>query len=144
MHSSRVDLGPYPRQKLDKIRSEHDNMLLAMLMEDYIAYMDNLAQQTNIMDKRFYVVIPYFPTVDTQKQCKQKSKSFFGNAFGKKEQLVTINEAELEAAKTELRNRVQSALNGLYSVACGIAAGHKNLLSCTTIHITRHCNTPTA
>lgn len=116
VHSSRVDLGPY-LDKLDKIRSEHDNMLLAMLMEDYIAYMDNLAQQTNIMDKRFYVVIPYFPTVDTQKAV-QASKSFFGNAFGKKEQLVTINEAELEAAKTELRNRVQSVLNGL--LQCGV------------------------
>ncbi len=116
VHSSRVDLGPY-LEKLDKIRSEHDNMLLALLMEDYIVYMDNLAQQTNIMDKRFYVVIPYFPTIDTQKAV-QASKSFFGNAFGKKEQLVTINEAELEAAKTELRNRVQSVLNGL--LQCGV------------------------
>lgn len=116
VHSSKVDLGPY-LDKLDKIRSEHDNMLLALLMEDYIVYMDNLAQQTNIMDKRFYVIIPYFPTVDTQKAV-QASKSFFGNAFGKKEQLVTINEAELEAAKTELRNRVQSVLNGL--LQCGV------------------------
>jgi hypothetical protein len=116
VHSSRVDLGPY-LDKLDKIRAEHDNMLLALLMEDYIVFMDNLAQQTNIMDKKFYVVIPYFPTIDTQKAV-QASKSFFGNAFGKKEQTVTINEAELEAAKTELRNRVQLVLSGL--MQCGV------------------------
>jgi hypothetical protein len=31
---------------------------------------------------------------------------------------VTINEADLEAAKTELRNRVQAVLNGL--LQCGV------------------------
>lgn len=117
--SQKVDLGPYI-EKLDKIRSEHDNMLLALLMEDYIAFMSDLSTQTNIMDKRFYVVIPYIPTVDAQKAV-EASKNFVSNLFGsfsKKEQHVTINEADLEAAKTELRNRVQAALNGL--LQCGI------------------------
>lgn len=116
VRSNRVDLGPY-LDKLDKIRAEHDNMLLALLMEDYIAFMADLAAQTNIMDKKFYLVIPFFPTLDTQKAVTA-SKSFFSNAFGKKEQVVTINEAELEAAKTELRNRVQAVLNGL--LQCGV------------------------
>src|SRR5690242_13079078 len=53
VRSQKVDLQPYIA-KLDKIRSEHDNMLLAMLMEDYIQYIDQLSQQTNIMDKKFY------------------------------------------------------------------------------------------
>lgn len=117
--SQKVDLGPYI-EKLDKIRSEHDNMLLALLMEDYIAFMSDLATQTNIMDKKFYVVIPYFPIVDSQKAV-EASKNFVGTLFGvfsKKEQHVTINEAELEAAKTELRNRVQAALGGL--LQCGV------------------------
>ena len=90
-------------------------MLLAMLMEDYINYIDQLSQQTNIMDKRFYVVVPYFPTVDVQKAFSQ-SKGFVTGLMGlfnNKEQHVTINEAELEKAKTELRNRVQAVLQGL-------------------------------
>ena len=66
IRSQKVDLGPYI-QKLDKIRSEHDNMLLAVLMDDYINYMDTISQQVNIMDKKFYVVIPYYPVVDVQK-----------------------------------------------------------------------------
>lgn len=114
IRSQKVDLGPYI-QKLDKIRSEHDNMLLALLMEDYINFMADIAQQTNIMDKKFYLVIPFFPTVDAQKAI-QASKSFVSNLTGifqNREQHVTINEAELEAAKTELRNRVQAVLAGL-------------------------------
>ena len=119
LRSQRVDLQPYI-EKLDKIRTEHDNMLLALLMEDYIMYIDQLSQQTNIMDKKFYVVIPYFPTVDVQKALTQ-SKNFFSGLsgiFNSKEQHVTINEADLEKAKTELRNRVQSVLSGL--MQCGI------------------------
>src|SRR5512133_3040239 len=108
IRSQKVDLQPYIT-KLVKIRSEHDNMLLAMLMDDYIGYIGQLSQQTNIMDKKFYVVIPYFPHVDVQKAITQ-SKTFFTGLFGLfkgKEEHVVIDEASLEKAKTELRNRVQ-------------------------------------
>lgn len=114
IRSNRVDLQPYI-EKLDKIRTEHDNMLLALLMEDYINYIDALSQQTNIMDKKFYIVVPYFPVTDVQKALTQ-SKNFFsglGQMFNSKEQHVVINEAELEQAKAELRNRVQAVLAGL-------------------------------
>ena len=114
IRSQKVDLQPY-LEKLDKIRSEHDNMLLALLMEDYINYMTQLSQQTNIMDKKFYIVIPYFPHTDVQKAITQ-SKNFFTGLvalFDKKESHVVINEAELEKAKTELRNRVQAVLGGM-------------------------------
>lgn len=114
IRSQKVDLQPYIT-KLDKIRTEHDNMLLAMLMEDYISYIDQLSQQTNIMDKKFYVVVPFYPHVDVQKAITQ-SKNFvtgFVDLFSRREQHVVINEADLEKAKTELRNRVQAVLQGL-------------------------------
>lgn len=114
IRSQKIDLQPYV-EKLAKIRSEHDNMLLAMLMEDYIDYIDQLSQQTNIMDKKFYIVIPYFPHVDVQKAITQ-SKNFitgFTALFNSKEQHVVINEDDLAKAKTELRNRVQAVLQGL-------------------------------
>lgn len=119
IRSQRVDLQPYI-EKLDKIRTEHDNMLLALLMEDYIGYIDALSQQTNIMDKRFYVVVPYFPQLEVQKAITQSKNFFSGVAglFNQKEQHVVINEADLEKAKTELRNRVQSTLSGL--MQCGV------------------------
>lgn len=119
VRSQKVDMRPYI-EKLDKIRSEHDNMLLALLMEDYIAFIDNLSLQTNIMDKKFYVVIPYFQEL-TAKSAVAASKGLLDgltNIFKPKEQHVVVNEAVLEAAKTELRNRVQAVLAGLQQ--CGI------------------------
>jgi hypothetical protein len=118
--SQKIDLQPYI-DKLDKIRTEHDNMLLALLMDDYLSYIDALSQQTNIMDKKFYVVIPFFPVIDTANKAVAQSKNFltgFTELFNKNEQHVTINENDLENAKTELRNRVQAVLSGL--LQCGI------------------------
>ena len=113
IRSQKVDLGPYI-QKLDKLHNEQDNMLLAYLMDDYIGYIQALAQETNIMDKQFYIVIPYFPEATTQRAA-QASKGLINKLLGggKRKQVITINEAELEAAKTELKNRVQSVLSSL-------------------------------
>jgi len=120
VRSQKIDLAPYI-EKLDKIRTEHDNMLLALLMEDYINFMDQLSQQTNIMDKKFYVIIPYFPVVDMQKPLDASKGLLTGITamFSNKPQnQVTINETDLVKAKDELRNRVQAVLGGL--MQCGI------------------------
>ncbi len=120
VRSQKVDLRPY-LEKLDKIRTEHDNMLLALLMEDYIEYLAAIAQQTNIMDKRFYIVIPYPDPEETLKNMVKQSTSFFTgfmDMFNKTETHVVINESVLENAKTELRNRVQAVLQGL--LQCGV------------------------
>ncbi len=116
VRSQKVDIRPYI-EKLDKIRSEHDNMLLALLMEDYINFMSMLAQETNIMDKKFYVVVPYFKSMDGQAILDQ-GKGFMQNFFGKKDEKVTINEQDLEQAKGELKNRIQSVMAGLQQ--CGV------------------------
>jgi type IV secretory pathway VirB4 component len=114
IRSQKVDLQPYI-EKLDKIRTEHDNMLLALLMDDYIGYIDALSQQTNIMDKKFYIVVPYFPHAEDTRALAQ-SKNFFSGVstlFKHQDQHIVINEVDLEKAKAELRNRVQSVLSGL-------------------------------
>ena len=120
IRSQKVDMRPYI-EKLDKIRTEHDNMLLALLMDDYLGFIENLVANTNIMDKKFYVVIPYYPQVNVTSAIKS-SKSFFANIknsiAGEKDEHVIVDEATLNAAKDELRNRVQAVLAGLQD--CGV------------------------
>lgn len=121
VRSQKIDMRPY-LEKLDKIRARQDNMLLGLLMEDYIAFLADIAQQTNIMDKKFYVVIQYPDTSsDIRSSLKQSTGFFTGLAdlFGpKSNQRVVIDEASLEKAKTELRNRVQAVMQGL--LQCGV------------------------
>ncbi len=116
VRSTRVDLGPY-LEKLGKIKSEHENMLLALLMEDYIEYIAALTEQVNIMDKRFYIVIPFYPTVEMG-NIKGQGKKALGSLFGgnKSRTQIIVNEVDLEKAKTELRNRVQAVLAGLAQI----------------------------
>ena len=121
IRSQKVDLRPY-LDKLDKIRTEQDNMLLGLLMEDYIIFLADIAQQTNIMDKKFYVVIQYPDPDEDIKSALKQSKGFFGGMgeLLKPNKLpqITIDEASLEKAKTELRNRVQAVMQGLQQ--CGV------------------------
>jgi type IV secretory pathway VirB4 component len=121
VRSQKVDLQPYI-ERLDKIRTEHDNMLLAMLMEDYLIYIDQLARQTNIMDKKFYIIIPFFPHPESAKKAvAADSKNFItglASMFNTSETHVVVNEVDLENAKSELRNRVQAVLSGL--AQCGV------------------------
>lgn len=121
IRSQKVDLRPY-LERIDKIRTEQDNMLLGLLMEDYIAFLADISQQTNIMDKKFYLVIKYPDAeVDVRRALKQSTSFFTGLAgiFGSgKSDHVTIDENTLEKAKTELRHRVQAAMQGL--AQCGV------------------------
>jgi type IV secretory pathway VirB4 component len=121
IRSQKIDLAPY-LDKLDKIRSEQDNMLLGLLMEDYVAFLSDISQQTNIMDKKFYVVIQYPDLDENLKSAIKQSTGFFGGLASmltpNKQRPVTIDEALLENAKTELKNRVQSVMQGLQQ--CGV------------------------
>lgn len=121
MRSQKVDMRPY-LEKLDKVRTEQDNMLLGLLMEDYISFLSDIVQQTNIMDKKFYLTIKYPDNeVDVRKALKQSTSFFTGLAdlFGSgKAPHINIDEASLEKAKTELRNRVQAVMQGLSE--CGV------------------------
>ncbi len=119
IRSERIDIRPYI-ERLDKIRSEHDNMLLAMLMEDYLGFITEVSMQTNIMDKRFYMIIPFYAKVDVKKAITQSKNFFTGltGMFNKKESHVVVNEQDLESAKNELRNRIQAVLAGLQQ--CGV------------------------
>jgi hypothetical protein len=116
IRSQKVDLRPY-LERLDKIRSQQDNMLLALLTQDYVDFLADIASQTNIMDKKFYVVISYpDPDEDMRSAVKQSTGFFTGmvELFSKnKTPHVVIDEAVLENAKDQLRNRVQAVMQGL-------------------------------
>jgi hypothetical protein len=120
IHSVQVNLSSYI-ERLDQLKTQQDNMLLAMLMDDYINFIDQISSQSNIMDKDFYVVIPFFPGPEMKKNITTGTRNFltgFSDLFGSKEKHVTINEADLEHAKNELRNRVQATIQGLQQ--CGV------------------------
>ncbi len=116
IRSQRVDIGPYI-DRLATIRRSQDNMLLNVLMDDYINFIDVLSQEANIMDKSFFVVIPYFPAGDLNNVVEQ-GKGFFGKIFAPKKAVTAtkIDKVSYEKAKDEIKNRVDSVTSGLFQL----------------------------
>lgn len=115
IRSQRVDIGPYI-DRLVEIRRNQDNMLLNVLMDDYINFIDILSQEANIMDKTFFIAIPYYPQGDVANLVEQ-GKGFFGSLFAKPKNSITkIDTATYEKAKTEIKNRVDGVMAGLFQL----------------------------
>lgn len=115
VRSQRVDIAPY-LERLDEVRRSQDNMLLNVLMEDYLDFVEALAQNANIMEKSFYIVVPYSPEGDATKIVEQ-SKGFFSRIFSGNQTSVTrIDQATFDKAKDELNNRVETVVSGLFQV----------------------------
>lgn len=115
IRSQRVDIGPYI-DRLVTIRRSQDNMLLNVLMDDYINFIDVLSQEANIMDKSFFIVIPFYPSGDITNVIEQ-SKGIFGKLFQKPQTTATrIDKAQYEKARDEIKNRVDSVTSGLFQI----------------------------
>ncbi len=114
VRSQRVDIGPYI-ERLSTIRRNNDNMLLGVLMDDYINFIDILSQEANIMDKSFFIVIPYYSSADAERVVEQTKNLF--KTFGKKGPAVTrINRDTYNKAIDELNNRVEAVVAGLFNI----------------------------
>lgn len=115
VRSQRVDIGPYIEQ-LSEIRRENDNMLLGVLMDDYIEFIDILSQEANIMDKSFFVIIPYYTSIDAEKVVQQTKNFFKSFSKNKSSDAVKIDRATYDKAVIELNNRVDSVISGLFQI----------------------------
>lgn len=115
IRSQRVDIGPY-LNRLTEIRRNNDNMLLGVLMDDYINFIEILSQEANIMDKSFFIVIPYYTSPDAEKSL-QETKNFF-KTFSKSKgpEVTKIDRVTYDKAMTELNNRVDTVTSGLFQI----------------------------
>jgi len=115
VRSQRIDIGPYI-ERLVETRRTQDNMLLGVLMDDYINFIDILAEEANIMEKTFYITVPYFPAGDAANLVEQ-GKGFFGKLFAQPKHTITkIDPAAYQKAKDEIKNRVDTVMSGLYQI----------------------------
>ena len=115
VRSQRVDIGPYI-EKLSAIRRNNDNMLLGVLMDDYINFIDILSQEANIMDKSFFIIIPYYSSPDAEKVLQQTKNLFKSFSKSKTPVVTRIDRATYDKALSELTNRVDTVMSGLFQI----------------------------
>ncbi len=107
VRSQKIDLDRYI-ETLTELRANQGNELLGLLMEDYIANIKALIDEVNIMNKQFYVVVPYDPPVITK-------TGFFDKLGGivKGAGVTVVSEQDFANYKTELSQRVALVASGL-------------------------------
>lgn len=104
IRSKELDIDFYIN-KLKGFLEKQDNELLLLQTEEYIEYIKRLVEVANILDKQFYVIIPFTPLED-------KTKSFlsFFQPKGK------IKKVEYENAKSQLLQRADLIISQLSGI----------------------------
>lgn len=110
IQSRKIDLDGY-LAKLDNIQSNQSNPLLASLMEDYVFNIKGLLDEVNIMEKRFYVVVPYYTNVVSKENILTKLKKVNTDNVE-----FTQTTTEYETRKKDLIQRTQLVAQGLAQV----------------------------
>ncbi|NLZ74640.1 hypothetical protein GX917_01935 [Candidatus Falkowbacteria bacterium] len=114
IQSRELDIDNYI-QYLRSKEKEQTNKLLKVQTADYIEYIKELTSLGKIMNKRFYIVVPYDPLTD-------KHKSFF-NLIGEAMRPATViklKEKTFRKYQEMLERRVESVMNGLESMGMAV------------------------
>ncbi len=101
IQSRRLDIRPY-LSILEKRQGEVKEDLLKVQISEYIEFIKNFTDESNIMTKHFFVVVPYLP---------------LGGASSPKNALFGSKGAgditDFERSRTQLRERVSVVVSGL-------------------------------
>jgi type IV secretory pathway VirB4 component len=125
VRSQKIDLDAYI-EKLNSLRNQQSNELLGILMDDYIANIHALIEEVNIMDKQFYVVVPYFPPVKVT-----KSASLVTGIKSAIQPMsrITVSEQDFMQYKKELSQRMAQVASGLSQMGIrALALGTQELV----------------
>jgi len=102
--------------RLEKIEKEQTNDLLKVQMADYRKYISELVEIGQIMDKKFFIAIPYNPIAAGRKGFFQQAKTIF-SASGN----VVLNREYFFQRKHFLDLRVGTVVSGLQSMGLNSA-----------------------
>jgi hypothetical protein len=118
--SRRVDMRPY-LDNLEKRQEDITDDLLKNQLKEYRNFIKTFSEKTNIMSKRFFIVIDYDHGESVNGP--QKSSSMLDMFTGKKRE-DNFTSVEIEEWKTQLEQRISIVAGGLSSIGLQV-----NLLS---------------
>jgi hypothetical protein len=112
VQSRELDIRPYISMLEGRYKDELGD-LMKIQIKEYIQFIKNFVDQTNIMTKTFFVVIPFSPTIiDTKSNPLDKLMN------KKKTESSKDKSDHFEENRTQLEQRIGSVSQGL--IRCGI------------------------
>lgn len=117
IQSRRLDIYPYIALLEDRYKKQTSD-LLKLQTKEYIQFIKSFTEQTNIMTKSFFVVVPFTPAL-VQKGTSGIGSILNNNSSGKKD--AAQQQSDLfEENKSQLEQRVSIIEQGL--TRCGLRA----------------------
>ncbi len=110
IQSRKLNIEPY-LEKLKAIEKEQTNELLRLQTAEYRNYILEMVKLGDIMNKRFYVVVPYNPLSDKGKKFFSRLVESFQPAL-----IVSLEEDKFQRRRRELMQRVEQVIGGLNSM----------------------------
>ena len=107
VQSRRLNIKPY-LELLQARSGEVKEDLLKIQIHEYIGFINKFAEETNIMTKHFFIVVPYLPT-----NIGGTSSSGALASFGLSKPTNAENNISFDAARIQLEQRVSTILQGL-------------------------------
>lgn len=97
--------------KLDTLSRQQDNELLRKQTKAYRSFIAKLVEDADIMDKKFFIVVPFSPFSKKRKNYWARLQEVMSPAS-----LVKLGQAKFDKYKTELERRSQLVQSGLKGV----------------------------
>ena len=118
IQSRRLNINPY-LDTLKEVEKGQTNELLKIQTREYIEFVKNFVETTNIVSKAFYVVVPFEPPVfETPKGAADSILEIFSS---KKNEIKKIPDNKFEEYKIQLFQRVDTVAQGLTSAGVRVA-----------------------
>lgn len=115
MRSKKLDLTKY-LNKLKEAAKTQTNELLMIQTKDYIDFIERLIKIANIMDKKFYIVVPFIPPPRFETPKMSKISETIRKPTQSSASQIQMTFEEFKKYKIELDQRTQVIQSGLGSV----------------------------
>jgi len=109
IQSSSLDINPYLNSLSEQEKSQ-TNELLRIQTREYADFIKNFVETAHIMEKTFYIVVPYTPSA---KGGREGVAGIFEGVFGKKDSKKQLSEENFLEYKNQLWQRVDVISTGL-------------------------------
>jgi hypothetical protein len=106
VHSRRMDIRPYLALLQERMNAQSTDLMRLQLRE-YIAFIENFVEGTDIMTKTFYVVVPFTPTGTTE------IGKTFANLAKRNAPAANVNDSAFEEYSVQLEQRMSLVMGGL-------------------------------
>lgn len=116
IQSRRLDIRPY-LALLEEQAKKQLNSLMKIQTQEYIEFIKNFTENTSIMTKNFFVVIPYDPAISST-AASSGIASVFG---GRKTGTAAVQQASFDENRTQLEERLSVVEQGLVRTGIRVA-----------------------